>query len=80
LGRFTSGLAFVHRRIAAVGREFYDESDLRAAALPTTDAITVSTGGRGRCGRQDRRVARRSTDDHMGDVVIMLVPPSAPTE
>jgi hypothetical protein len=74
-GTFVSGWSsFTAYR--GVGREFYDES-APSAALPTTDAITVPTADvDAAVGKID--VTLDFADDHMGQVVIVLVPPSAP--
>jgi hypothetical protein len=71
-GGFTSGWrSFPAYR--GRGREFYDELT-PAAALPATDTVVVSSGG-----VDDAvgvaRVSLTFDHDHMGDVVIMLVPP-----
>jgi hypothetical protein len=74
-GTFVSGWSsFTAYR--GVGREFYDES-APSAALPTTDAITVPTADvDAAVGKID--VTLDFADDHMGQAIIVLVPPSAP--
>jgi hypothetical protein len=74
-GGFTSGWrSFPAYR--GRGREFYDEST-PAAALPATDTITVPSGGvDNNIGGVE--VTLDFADDHMGQAMIVLVPPSAP--
>lgn len=74
-GGFTSGWR-AFRAYAGVGREFLDVS-IPAAALPTTDTITVPTAAVDTAvGKID--VTLDFADDHMGQAIILLVPPSAP--
>jgi hypothetical protein len=74
-GSFVTGWG-AFRAYAGVGRELYAAS-IPSAALPTTDTITASSGGiDNNIGGVE--VTLDFADDHMGQAMIVLVPPSAP--